>query len=80
MSQRPSPLLARAAVVEVPALLSVAQVAELLDCSPKTVPRRIAEGYLPAVIEHERTMVRGDDLRAYIDRLQRVDARPRGTR
>ena len=42
--------------------------------------RRIAEGYLPAVIEHERTMVRGDDLRAYIDRLQRVDARPRGTR
>ena len=69
MSQRPSPLLARAAVVEVPALLSVA-----------TVRRRIAEGYLPAVIEHERTMVRGDDLRAYIDRLQRVDARPRGTR
>ena len=74
------PVLDRAAVVKVPVLLSVAHVAQLLDCSPKTIRRRIAEGYLPAVIEHERMMVRGDDLRAYIERLQRVSARPRGAR
>lgn len=62
------------AVVTVPALLSVATVARLLDCSPRTVRRRIAEGSLPAVIDHGRIMVRGDDLRAYVDALRRVGA------
>ena len=59
------------AVVTVPALLSVARVAELLDCSPRTVRRRIADGTLPAVIEHGRLMVRGDELRAYVEALDR---------
>ena len=59
------------AVVAVPALLSVARVAELLDCSPRTVRRRIADATLPAVIEHGRLMVRGDELRAYIEALDR---------
>lgn len=71
------------AVVTVPALLSAATVARLLDCSPRTVRRRIAEGALPAVIEHGRLMVRADDLRAYIDGLERVGGaaprRPRAT-
>jgi excisionase family DNA binding protein len=62
------------AVVTVPALLSVATVARLLECSPRTVRRRIAEGGLPAVIEGDRLMVRGDELRAYVDRLQRPSA------
>jgi excisionase family DNA binding protein len=56
----------------VPALLSVATVARLLDCSPRTVRRRIAERSLPAVMDRGRVMVRGDDLRAYVDRLERI--------
>ena len=59
------------AIVTVPALLSVARVAELLDCSPRTVRRRVAERTLPAVIEHGRLMIRGDELRAYIEALDR---------
>ena len=66
-----APLLDRPAVVTVPALLSVATVAELLDCSPRTVRRRIAERSLPAVIDHGRVMVRGDELRAYVEALDR---------
>jgi excisionase family DNA binding protein len=62
------------AVVTVPALLSVSTVASLLECSPRTVRRRIAEGSLPAVLDHGRPMVRGDDLRDYIDGLERVGA------
>ena len=62
------------AVVTVPALLSVAKVARLLDCSPRTVRRRIAEGSLPAVLDHGRVVLRADELRAYIDRLERVGA------
>lgn len=66
-----------AAVLTVPALLSVATVATVLDCSTRTVRRRIHEGALPAVIEGERTMIRGDDLAAYIDNLTRpTDNRP----
>jgi excisionase family DNA binding protein len=66
------------AVVTVPALLSVATVARLLDCSPRTVRRRIAGGELPAYSDHGRVVVRGDDLRAYVDALERVgQARPR---
>jgi excisionase family DNA binding protein len=64
------------AVATVPALLSVATVARLLDCSPRTVRRRIAEGVLPAVIDHGRVMIRGDDLRAYVDALERVGGGP----
>jgi hypothetical protein len=36
------------------------------------VRRRIAEGALSAVLDHGRVVVRGDDLRAYIDALERV--------
>jgi excisionase family DNA binding protein len=57
------------AIVSVPALLSVATVARLLDCSPRTVRRRIAEGELEARIDHGRVVIRGDDLRAYVDAL-----------
>ena len=64
----------RAAVVAVPVLLKVATVAELLDCSPRTVRQRIADGELPAVRDHGCTMVRGDHLRAYIDALEAVGA------
>jgi len=67
-----------AAVVTVPALVSVATVARVLDCSPRTVRRRIAEGSLPAVLDHGRVMLRADELRGYIDHLERVGApRPR---
>ena len=65
-----------AAVIQVPALLSVATVAELLDVSTRTIRRRIDEGVLPAVREHDRLMVRADELRDYIDRLERVGDRP----
>jgi excisionase family DNA binding protein len=68
------------AVVTVPALLSVATVARLLDCSPRTVRRRIAERSLPAVVDHGRVLVRGDELRHYIDELERVGGRPAGRR
>jgi excisionase family DNA binding protein len=62
------------AVLRVPALLSVATTARLLDCSPRTVRRRIAERSLPAVIDHGRILIRADELREYIDRLERVGA------
>jgi excisionase family DNA binding protein len=59
------------------ALLSVASVAARLDCSPWTVRRRIHAGDLPAVNDHGRLAVRADDLRAYVDALERVNsARP----
>ena len=62
------------AVVTVPALLSVTTVARLLDCSTRTVRRRITEQSLPAVLDHGRLMVRGDDLRSYVDGLERIGA------
>jgi excisionase family DNA binding protein len=66
-----------AAVVEVPTVLSVAHVAELLACSTTTVRRRIAEGDLPAVRDASgRLVVRGDDLRDYVDRMERIGTRP----
>jgi excisionase family DNA binding protein len=61
------------AVVTVPRLLSVATVAHVLDCSTRTVRRRIHDGSLPAVVEGERTMVRGDDLQRYIDSLASLE-------
>jgi AraC-like DNA-binding protein len=60
------------AVLHVPALLSVATVAAILDCHRQTVYRRINAGLIPAVYENDRQMVRADDLRAYIDALERV--------
>jgi excisionase family DNA binding protein len=65
-----------AAMLTVPALLSVATVAAVLDCSTRTVRRRIHNGQLPAVIEGERTMIRGDDLAAYINNLTRPTDNP----
>lgn len=59
----------------VPALLGVAATAKLLDCSTRTVRRRIDSRALPAVLEHGRVMVRADELRAYIDGLERVGPR-----
>jgi hypothetical protein len=59
------------AVLSVPALLSIATVAGLLDLSATTVRRRIASGALPAVLDHCRMMVRADELRAYVDQLDR---------
>jgi hypothetical protein len=64
------------AVLAVPALLSIATVSRLLDYSPRTVRRRIADGLLRAVIEGGRVMVRADDLRTYIDGLERVGPAP----
>jgi excisionase family DNA binding protein len=64
------------AVVAVPTLLSVSTVARILDCSPQTVRRRIAARDLPAVRDHGRLMVRGDDLRAYVDGMERIGVRP----
>lgn len=58
------------------ALLSVATVAKRLDCSPWTVRRRIRAGELLAVNDHGRLAVRAEDLRAYIDALERIGARP----
>lgn len=72
--------LERPAVVTVPVLLSLAHVGELLDCSARTVRRRIHDGSLAAVVEHDRLMVRGDDLRTYIDGLARHGNAPRRRR
>ena len=70
------------AEVRVPRLLSIAKVGEIVGRSPKTVRPRIDDGSLPAVVEHGQLMVRGDELRAYIDGLQRPrgEARRRGRR
>ena len=64
--------LERLAIVKVPALLSIATTARLLDCSPRTVRRRITEGRLSPVIEGDRQMIRADELRAYVDGLARL--------
>lgn len=73
MTDPPPDTIAR---LEVPALLTVATTAQLLDLSPRTIRRRIDEGDLPAVREHDRTMIRADELRDYIDRLERVGQPP----
>lgn len=77
MTDPPPDTIAR---LEVPALLSVRTVSQLLDVSPRTIRRRIDEGALPAVREHDRTMVRADELRQYIERLERIGQRPPGRR
>lgn len=64
------------ATLEVPALLSVRTVARILDVSGQTVRRRISEGTLPAVRDHDRVMVRADELRSYIEGLERIGRRP----
>jgi excisionase family DNA binding protein len=76
MTDPPAGTIAR---LEVPALLTVRTAAQLLDVSPRTIRRRIDDGELPAVREHDRTMIRADELRDYIDRLQRI-GRPPGRR
>ena len=68
-----------------PALLTVSATARLLGVSTKTVRRRIDARALPAVIEHGRVMLRADELRAYVEGLERVGStparrRPRKTR
>jgi len=73
MTDPPPDTIAR---LEVPALLSVRTASQLLDLSPRTIRRRIDEGELPAVREHDRTMIRADELRDYIDRLDRIGQRP----
>lgn len=55
----------------VPALVTVAGAAKMLGVSARTVRRRIDDGTLPAVVEHGRTMVRADELRAYVGNLDR---------
>jgi len=67
------------AVLQVPALLTVATTAQILDVSSRTVRRRIDDGTLPAVRDHDRTMIRADELRDYIDRLERI-GQPSGRR
>lgn len=62
------------AEVRVPMLITIATAATILGRSPKTIRRRIAEGSLPAVVENEQLMIRGDELRAYIDSLSRPGA------
>lgn len=57
-----------------PGLLSVTAAAKLLGCSPRTVRRRIAAQTLPAVVEHGRVMLRTDELRAYVEGLERSGA------
>ena len=73
MTDPPADTVAR---LEVPALLSVSTAAQLLDVSPRTIRRRIDDGTLPAVRDHDRTMIRADELRDYIDRLERVGQPP----
>jgi len=62
--------------LEVPALLSVHTVAQLLDISPRTVRRRVDEGSLPAVRDGSRMVIRADELRDYVDRLERIGVPP----
>jgi hypothetical protein len=59
------------AEVRVPVLLSIATAAKILGRSAHTVRRRINDGSLPAVVEHGQLMVRGDELREYIEGLSR---------
>jgi excisionase family DNA binding protein len=64
-----------------PELMTVNEVAKALGRHPTTVRRRITDGAIPAIREGERVVVRADDLRAYVERLQRIagksPARPR---
>lgn len=64
------------AAFTVPRLLSVASVAEVLACSPRTVRRRIDDGSLPAVLEHGRIMVPSYELNDYIRQLKLLGAPP----
>lgn len=69
-----------AATYTVPRLLTIRTAAQLLGCSPRTVRRRIALGMIPAVREHGQVKLRGDDLAAYIESLERTGAPPRTRR
>ena len=60
------------AAYTIPRLLTLTEAAGVLGWHPRTVRRRIDDGSLPAVVEHGRTLIRGDELRSYIDTLARV--------
>jgi excisionase family DNA binding protein len=59
-----------------PELMTLTQAGRLLGVSAKTVGRRIAEGALPAVVDHGRRKVRREDLDAYLRALRRSGATP----
>lgn len=59
-----------------PALMTLVAAAKQLGCHPKTIRRRIDDGSLPAVVDHGRPMIRADDLRAYVERLDREAGAP----
>lgn len=54
-----------------PKLLPVAQVAQHLSRSTRSVRRYIAQGLLPAVELHGRLLVRPEELAAFIARHER---------
>jgi excisionase family DNA binding protein len=61
----------------VPVLLTVAQAAKALSCSTTTVRRRLRDGSIPAVKDHGgRTVIRTDELRAYVEGLERYGPMP----
>jgi excisionase family DNA binding protein len=65
----------------VPVLVTIPTAAKLLGCSARTVRRRIATGLLPAVIEGGQVKVRADELRRYIEALDRpCSSAPAGRR
>jgi len=55
-----------AAVDGLPNLLTVAEVAELFRCSPKTIYRRVANGVLPAIEDGGRFLFNTADIRAVL--------------
>jgi len=63
-----------AAVDGLPNLLTVAEVAELLRCSPKTIYRRVTSGVLPAIEDGGRFLFNTADIRAVL--IKRI-ARPK---
>ena len=60
------------AVDDLPNLLTVAEVADLFRCSPKTIYRRVANGALPAIEDGGRFLFDVRDIRAaLIARMKR---------
>lgn len=58
-------------------LLTLADVADELGCSPTTVKRRVREGLMPVYVDGHLVRVREDDLRRYI--AERVHRRTGST-
>ncbi len=59
------------AQARLPKLLPVAQVAQHLSRSPRSVRRYIEKGLLPAVALNGRLLVRAEELAAFIARHER---------